>query len=52
MKLACILPMLKNVKPIEYGLNTIHNLPTGQQKEIGYISDNGWKWLRVHFSNF
>ena len=31
-------------------MNYIHNLYTrGQAKEFGYLSDCGWKFLKLHF---
>ena len=43
MKFTCIFDMLKNKKPTKCGMNTIHNLSTGPQKESGRMSDYYWK---------
>ena len=50
MKLAQIFAMLKGVKATEYGMNMIRHFSTGPYlKEFRYVSEYGWKLLKVHF---
>ena len=44
--------MFKSMQPIEYNMNTINNLSTGPHKKFGYVSDNDWKLLKIHFKLF
>ena len=47
MKLTYIFPIIKNMKPTEYGVNKIRNLFTRPHKEFGYNSDYSWKRLNL-----
>ena len=52
VKLTYIFAMVKNIKTTEYGKNSIHDLPTGQSKNFGYMSDYSSKLLKLHFLLF
>ena len=43
----------QKMQTIEYGMNSIHDLGVqGKTKEFGYMSDYGWKLLKLHFLLF